>query len=147
MAQEVPLTGMLEAIEMMDTWKPILVLDPQGQSEIFFKYKASLIMAYLPGECESTNWLQKFKYCVSRGDTCVLSIATDAEPYKYFNPETFPVEMMEKDKLTYDFLKKYYPDQDDPLPCSCNKDYKFVVLQQTHEIPEWAGPFHIIKIM
>ena len=56
MAQEVPLTGMLAAIEEMDPWKPILVLDPQGQSEIFFKYKASLIMAYLPGECESTNW-------------------------------------------------------------------------------------------
>ena len=147
MAKEVPLTGILDAIEEAVTteWKPILVLDPEGQSEIFFKYKASLIMAYLPGEVTANFMDGKFKHSVTRGDTCVLSIDSNDEPFHYFNPENFPSEMLEKEKLTYDFLKTYITDSN--VPCSCHKDYKFVVLQKTHDIPEWAGPFHIIKVV
>ena len=65
---------MLDAIEEVTTaeWKPILVLDPEGNSEVFFKYKASFIMAYLPGEVTEHNMMGKFKHCVTRGDTCVL---------------------------------------------------------------------------
>ena len=141
---------MLNAIEAIDPWKPVLILDVDGNSETFFKYKGNLTMTYLPGEVAATNWLQKFKYCVSRGDTCVLSIGQDEDPNIYHTVENFPIEMQNKDALTYDFLKKYWPDSDDPLPCSCNKDYKFVVVMKVAEPPAWVGyqpdHWHVIKI-
>ena len=88
--------------------------------------------------------INKFKGCVTRGNTLVLSISTEDEPYHYFNAENFPVEMLEKKKLTFKFLRTYI--QETNVPCSCHEDYRFVVLMKTHDVPEWASAFTVIKI-
>ena len=143
MVQEVGLQQILAAIGETG-YEPVLVLDPTGASETFFKYKAILVMAYNGPEAIPSALKARFTASVRTGGTLVFSINEDKSPWDYFDPEAFPEEILDRSKLTEDFLNKF---QEADEWCRLHDKFKFVVLQKTHEIPAWAGPFKIIKII
>lgn len=142
MVQEVSLQQLLSALS--ETGKaPVLVLDPSGASETFFKYKAILVMAYNEREAIPSALKNRFMASVRSGVTLVLSIDEDKSPFDYFDRDSFPEEILDQSKLTEEFLEHY---TDTDTWCMLHKNFKFVVLQKSHEVPDWAEAFDIIKI-
>ena len=143
MVKEIGVQQLLSALG--ETGKaPVLILDPSGVSETFFKYKSILVMAYNEREAIPSALKNRFMASVRTGGTLVLSIDEDKSPFDYFDADAFPEEVLDQSKLTEDFLSHFLESDDEW--CSLHKDFRFVTLQKTHEIPDWAGAFEIIKI-
>ena len=88
--------------------------------------------------------LQTFRHSVQKGDKLVVSIASDAAPFEYFDPENFPEEMLDRSRLTSGFLEKWDREQDIMY---LGENFRFIVLMKTDEVPQWAGQFEIIKVV
>ena len=124
MVQEIALQQLMSSLA--ETGKaPVLVLDPSGASETFFKYKAILVMAYNEREAMPNALRSQFLAAVKRGDTLVLSINEDKSPFDYFDRDAFPEELLDQTKLTEDFLNHFC---ETDHWAQLHKNFKFVVM-------------------
>ena len=115
-----------------------LVLDPSGNAETFFKYKGCLCMAYLPGETTRETLFNRTKHSVKSGDTLVYSLGRgeDLDIQRYFDPMVLPEQVLNRTLLTVEVLAPFK--EANEYCCVCNPEFHFVVLLNTHQIPDWA---------
>jgi hypothetical protein len=125
--------------------KPVLLLDPEGNSEMFYKYKGSLIMTYVPNEANDGTLRAKFKWSVDKGDTLVLSMLDSDEPSKYFKPDIFPQEMLNRELLTDEFLQTWSDASTEYI--HLHADFRFVALYKMQDPPSFVDDsWYVIKI-
>jgi hypothetical protein len=153
MAKEISLTALMNTIsEVAD--RPILLLDEQGNSETFFKYRScSLLYAAIPSDMTPEKLRRSFKHCVRTGDFLVFVIE-DESPYTFFDPECFPVEVMEYANLTMEFLSRYDDENVTNIDHTTFKyikvhdEFRVVFLVKSADPPAWADDqVQIVKIV
>ena len=132
--------SLMQLVDTVRDGDPIakLVLDPSGNAETFFKYKGCLCIAYLPGETTREALFRRTKHSVSSGDTLVYSLGRglDLQISQFFDPLVLPEQVLNRDLLTTEVLAPFK--EETAYCCVCNPDFHFVVLLNTHEVPEWA---------
>ena len=115
----------------------ILLLDPSEGAEMYFKYQGSLCIAYLPGEVTRESQIRRARHSVKTGEALVMSLGTGSQDLmSFFDPTSFPEELLNRDLLTTLVLDPLKAGPDEPL--YCHADFRFVVLLSTYEVPEWA---------
>ena len=84
----------------------------------------------------------RFLQAVSYGKYLVLAIPENKKPDDYFDPEFFPEEIMNRGKLTEEFLARYSGGE----RINLSEDFQFVVIKQNVEIPAWSADYTVIRI-
>lgn len=147
--------GLMQLVDAVRDGDPIakLVLDPSGNAETFFKYKGCLCMAYLPGETTRETLFRRTKHSVKSGDTLVYSLGggRDLDIGRFFDPQVLPQEILNRDLLTTEVLAPFK--EENERFCVCSREFHFVVLLNTLEVPEWAqalvnqGKLKVIRVV
>ena len=145
--------GLEQLIEVLKEEDPrgILLLDPSEGAEMYFKYQGSLCIAYLPGEVTQEAQIRRARHSVKTGEPLVMSLGNGSQDLmSFFDPTSFPEELLNRDLLTTEVLDPLKASADEPI--YCHAEFRFVVLLSTYEVPNWArrlveaGRLRVIKI-
>jgi hypothetical protein len=114
--------------------KPIIILDPQGNSETFFKYKACLLCSDVSRDMQPSRLNSALTGSLLRGDNLVLSLAHDQTPWDYFDDTNFPASVLDIQKFKNEVLPQWEEEGD---YLHVKPEFRFIVLYEAVALPDW----------
>eukprot|EP00359_Climacostomum_virens_P003923 CAMPEP_0204901980 /NCGR_PEP_ID=MMETSP1397-20131031/3400_1 /ASSEMBLY_ACC=CAM_ASM_000891 /TAXON_ID=49980 /ORGANISM="Climacostomum Climacostomum virens, Strain Stock W-24" /LENGTH=141 /DNA_ID=CAMNT_0052070419 /DNA_START=84 /DNA_END=509 /DNA_ORIENTATION=+ len=129
---------MLNAVEAN---QPIatLILDTSMNSLTFYKYKGTLLDGRDSAFLTPSALARSAKYAIKHGDTLAIFLPLDVTLQSLFEPRHFLPQTLVKTELTDGVLSIYQEGPDDNM--SLDRDFKFVIIVRSDEIPDWAHEF------
>ncbi|OMJ71727.1 hypothetical protein SteCoe_29971 [Stentor coeruleus] len=129
--KSIPLASLVAEVDA-NIPKGTIILDPSGNTLVFYKYKGTLI------ERDSLEWNQatlrnRVKHSFSRGSTLALKINEEDDIDEYLVRGTLDPEIMNRSKVNYDILNTYSSGRDDVV--IMQDDYRFVILVHGDKVP------------
>lgn len=129
--KSIPLTGLVDEVDA-NVPKGTIVLDPLGNSIVFYKYKGTLV------ERDTLDWNQatlrsRAKYSLNRGSTLALKINEEDDIDEYLVRGTLDPEIINRSKVNYDILDTYSSGRDDMIVMQ--DEYRFVILVKGDKVP------------
>jgi hypothetical protein len=137
MIRTIPLGEIINAIDA-NLPAGTVILDPSGNSVIFFKYKGTLI------ERDSLEFNQamirsRVKYSITRGSVLAIKLSHEDDLTQYLVPDTIPTQIFNTTKITRPLLDSFSEGRDDYV--SLDKDFRIVFIIKENIIPVFLQRF------
>ena len=137
MIRSIPLTQLVQAVDS-NLPSGTIILDPSGNSIVFYKYKGTLVERDTPDFTQSTM-RSRIKHSVSRGSTLAIKISQEDDITPQLTRDFLPVEIFHREKITQDLLDTYSNDRSDYV--MLDEHYRFVFIIVGDAVPQCLQRF------
>jgi hypothetical protein len=131
--------GLGELEEAISQNQPVatLLLDPSGNSLVFFRYNGALIDGQEALSMTPASIKPKAKFAITTGDSLAIFLTPAQSLQQLFERSSFPPQILVKTELTRDVLSIY---KDSPGEILINRaDFRLTIIVRSPDVPAWAN--------